>query len=321
MKRFAWMGALLAAALAAGLAGCGWDTGGDAENWNSSYDWVNFSGVYRGSVTTTLDPDYEPADPGSTNAHVDVYANIDGMLAHESRAEGKTSHAPVVPGSATISVNGASLADPDRDGVLTGSGSGTFNYNTGNWAIEIQPAYIDFTTNHDITVAYAYSVKGSDATGTEFGTTQVDDYSFVVHQDAQHLTVTDNTGINYYGEISKIVSASGAQNTDIGQVGTAEEANDTGKYTYYESPLPENGDAIMANFEVSNAGAKIVGTFQGAVAAGVFTDRRMDGTKITAASSDDIKATAASVAIATPTPLTEAITTATSTGATSTATQ
>ncbi len=299
MKRFACMGAM-AAALAAGLAGCNWDTGGDADNWNSSYEWVNFSGVYRGSVTTTLDPDYKPSTPGATNSASEAFI----QLKDRANAGGQVSKRNLVIASVTISTSeGAFFADNDGDQVLTGNGgSGTINYATGEWSIVVPDAFIPTDGNATVTVSYAYAIAGTEESGTEFGTTEVEDYSFTVHQDAQYLTVTDNTGMSYQGEINKIISASGAQNTDVGQVGAGEEANDAGrqaKYTYYESPLPENGDAIMANFEVSGSGGRIVGTFQGSVREGVFTDRRMDGTKISAGSSDDIKATAASVEIAT----------------------
>lgn len=47
MKRLAWM-SVLVAVLAIGLVGCDWNTGDDAGSWSSSYNWVNFSGVYRG---------------------------------------------------------------------------------------------------------------------------------------------------------------------------------------------------------------------------------------------------------------------------------
>ncbi len=127
-------------------------------------------------------------------------------------------------------------------------------------------------------------IDGEPSTGGGSGATGAI-YTFVVNHQGQNVSLTDNNGATYSGRFGKISSTSGAQNTDIGQVGADEEANDGSKYTYYESPLPEDGDTIVANFEVagtSRAGmsVKIVGTFQGTVATGVFTGRTLRGTWI-----------------------------------------
>ena len=68
MKRMALIGVCVAAA-ALGLAGCDWDTGSDADHWNSDYNWVNFSGTYRSAAGGLLVTDYTttPSTPGSTN--------------------------------------------------------------------------------------------------------------------------------------------------------------------------------------------------------------------------------------------------------------
>ncbi|HPC18958.1 MAG: hypothetical protein KBC66_02200 [Kiritimatiellae bacterium] len=270
MKRLAWMG-VLAAALALGAAGCDWDTGSDAEHWSGSYDWVNFSGVYRGSVTTTLDPDYQPA---ATNSKVDTFT----MFRFQTQQNGKTTRAPIAKGSVTITVAGAGLTDPDHDGQLTGPlGTGSFNYDNGTWAIDILPAYRNDDENQSIYVAYGYVTEES---GTEFGAAQTEAYSFTVHQNGEKLSITENTGASYSGRITQMRSASGVEMPHS-----------------YDRKLPENGDVITASFEASGSGGRIVGTLQGVVEVGVFNDRRMDGTKITAGSSDDITAVAPAVEI------------------------
>ena len=68
MKRVVWLG-FWVTVLAVGLVGCEWNTGDDAESWSSSFNWVNFSGVYRGAGGGLLVTDYTttPSVPGSTN--------------------------------------------------------------------------------------------------------------------------------------------------------------------------------------------------------------------------------------------------------------
>ena len=85
MKRIAWIG-VVAAVLALGLAGCEWETGSGADSWTSAYDWVNFSGVYRGTTTTVLDPDYTP---GATNEVPEV--DTATMFRYQTRQSGQTS--------------------------------------------------------------------------------------------------------------------------------------------------------------------------------------------------------------------------------------
>ena len=302
MKRNAWVG-VLAAMLAIGLAGCEWETGSGAESWSSSYDWVNFSGTYRGSTTIPLDPDYTP---GSTNIHSAVEASWILSELHTSLS-GQVRHKNIVPGSVKLTTTtGVSLTDiVNKNGALLGdAGTGSISYDTGAWTFNLLPAFAP-AEDTVITVSYAY-MDITEESGTEFGTTEVDAYSYVVEHNGQHLAIIDNTGASYAGQITKINSASGAQNTDIGQVGADEAGNDNvsqrAKYTYYESPLPEDGDQVIASFEVSGSGGKIVGTLSGLVSVGVITERRMDATKISAGSTDDINATAPAVTITIVTP-------------------
>ncbi len=292
MKRFALIGMALAA-VAAGLVGCEWNTGEDASSWSSAYDWVNFSGVYRGSTTIPLDPDYVP---GVTNVYGESESNWT-MPIRGTRRSGVVSHGNIVPGSVTVSCNGANLSDSQSNGILTGNGSGTINYASGAWSIEIDAAYADYDKENPIAVSYAYQVV-TDESGSEFSTSEVDAYSFNVDHNGQYLTLVDNVGAAYTGRIKKMQSSSGAQNTDIEQVAGDEESQGAhAKITYYESELPANGDLVVASFEVSGSGGKIVGTLSGLVNQGVITERLLDGTKITAGSTDDIYAFAPAVTI------------------------
>lgn len=305
MKRYALIGMVLAA-LAAGLVGCEWNTGEDATSWSSAYDWVNFGGVYRGLGGGLLVTDYTttPTIPGVTN----VYTSTESggtMPKQGTKASGKVSHRPIVPGSVMITVgNNATLSDPGKAGILTGNGSGTVNYEGGTWSIDIDPALADWDKANPISVSYSYTVArdGSTSGGAESGATRISVYSFNVNHSGQNLTIVDNNGSTFSGKISQIRSLSGAQNSDIPQV-VSDEIAHRAKATYYESELPADGDMIVANFEASGISAafvpvKIVGTFEGTVSAGVFTSRQLDGTWIeTGGKTGDINAQTESVAI------------------------
>lgn len=309
MKRFALIGMVMAA-MAAGLVGCEWSTGDDATSWSSSFDWVNFSGVYRGIGGGLLVTDYTttPSIPGVTNVY-SVTESGGTMPKQVGAASGNMSHRPVIPGSVMISVgNNATLADPGKAGILTGNGSGTVNYEGGTWSIELDLAAIDWDKANPITVSYSYTVStdGSSSGGAEPGSTRVSIYSFSVDQTGQNLSIVDNNGATFSGKISQIRSLSGAQNTDITQVSN-DEISQHAKATYYESELPADGDVIVASFEASGMSAayipvKIVGTFEGTVAAGVFASRQMDGTWIeSGGKTGNINAQTESVAIQTAT--------------------
>lgn len=311
MKRFALVGMCVALA-AVGLMGCNWETGSDADSWSSSYNWVNFSGTYRGASGGLLVTDYTttPATPGSTNT-IQVTGESTGgnWTAGDPTYNGTLNHANVVAGSVTITLVGfAGYSDSGHPTVLGNNSEGNISYETGSWNLDLGSAF-PTVGDGSIKADYAYTVSNEGSGGgAESGATRVSIYSFNVTHTGQNLTIVDNTGATYAGYIKEIRSASGAQNTDIGQVGEDESANDSSraaKYTYYESDLPENGDTIIATFECSGTssaglGVKIVGTLQGTVAAGVFTGRTMNGTWIeTGGKTGDIYATTGAVVIPT----------------------
>ena len=288
MKRVVWLG-FWVTVLAVGLVGCEWNTGDDAESWSSSFNWVNFSGVYRGAGGGLLVTDYTttPSVPGSTNTFTRTESG--GTLQpQKTSASGQVSHGNIIPGSFMVTVgNIATLADTAKDGILAGNGNGTVNYTGGTWSISLD-TWSPSSQKINISYSYAVSSDGSTGGGAQSGATG-NIYSFNIVQQGQNLTITDNNGAVYQGRIKQMRSATGQQNTDIPQGGDDEGRNDgrMAKYTYQESPLPTDGDMIVANFEcsgTSRAGmqVRIVGIFEGTVAAGVFTGRRMDGTWIEA---------------------------------------
>jgi hypothetical protein len=76
-------GIAVALVLALGMSGCEWSSGGGS-SWNSAYNWVNFSGVYRGANGGVLITDYsttaatpESTDNASEQVSTGVGADID----------------------------------------------------------------------------------------------------------------------------------------------------------------------------------------------------------------------------------------------------
>ncbi len=277
--------ALCAVAAAGLLAGCEWSTSSEHNSsWNDSYNWVNFSGTYRSAAGGMLVTDYTstPSTPGATNTYTATESG--GALAGGSlSASGKASKHPIVPKSFTLQVGSdVSLAD-DGTGTLSGSGgTGTVSYDAGTWSFTLADTQWA-SWKRNITIAYAYQVGNSgSSSGTKSGSSGKAIYSFVVAQQGEKLTITDNNGATYKGHISNLRSTSGVASTNT---------------------MPRDGDVIVASFSTSGTsaagmGVTITGTFQGNVASSVFTGRTMQGTWIEAGGkTGDINGTTTSVAI------------------------
>jgi hypothetical protein len=331
MKRLC--GVLACAVAAIGLvAGCEWESSSDGNSWSDSYNWVNFSGTYRNAsggilvsaytqssgtttTTTTTSTGETSTKTNSTSTVKTSTKESGGTLAAKAlEASGSTSHKPVVPGSVVIQIgDDVSLAD-DGNGALAGSGgSGTVSYESGAWTFSLQTTQWS-ELSRKITVSYSYTTTSSTDDGkqdtstdegsktttttttqptTKAGSSGKAIYSFVVAQQGQHLTITDNNGAQYTGRLGELRSTSGATS------GNSKSTAEGGKV------LPKDGDTIVATFNCKGTSAAgmsvtITGTFQGTVAASVFTGRTMQGTWIEAGGkTGDINGTANSVAITT----------------------
>ena len=331
MKRLAWIG-IWATVLAVGITGCNWETGNDAASWSSSFNWVNFSGLYRSASGGLLVTDYTttPSTPGSTNV-LAVSGEAQGsFIASQTAFNGRLSHGNIVPGSAAITLynnsNEAILTFSDNGNrVLTsGTASGTIDYVSGTWSITFGAGLGPVEAGHT-KADYNYYVTndGTAGSGAVSGSTGKSIYAFNVTHEGQNLTIVDNNGCTYTGYFSQIRSLSGAENTDIEQVSSDEQTQGAhAKITYYESDLPADGDTIVANFQVKGVSAAlmsvtIVGTFEGTVASGVFTGRILKGTWVEAGGkTGDINGQTTSVTISSSaTTTTDTNTTATTTAA------
>lgn len=251
-----------------GGSGCDWTMGGGTESWSSRWNWVNFSGVYRGLAGGPLVGDFTATagDAASTRNDSYVVASGDGM---RTTFAGTLRNRPVVPGSLTISGPTFALTDDGANRLTGGEGTGTIDYDSGVWSIDLGAAA---GPGEPITAGYAYRVGGEDAPPPGSGATRVTINSFTVFQEGETLSITDNNGAVFNGRMGRVSGTGGATREDV----------DT-------ATIPV-GDTITAQFSAKGTSAsglevEMVGTFTGVVGAGgggtfFLAGRRINGTWI-----------------------------------------
>lgn len=295
--KWSMVGLLVALAGVALVVGCegDWTSGGGVESWNDRYNWVNFSGVYRGLEGGVLVTDYS-ANAGVTGeTYLAESETIATAAEGVSQYSGVLRHENVQPGSIEITTGVFTLTDPEGDGTLSGSGKvGTIDYGTGAWSIDLLGEYPPAGTA--IVGTYLYKKEGSGgAGGANAGSSGVTIYSFTVQQEGQNLSIVDNNGSTYSGSMGSIRSSGGVDQDD----GTSAVV----------------GDQVIAQFTAhgtSKAGfsVNLAGTFQGTVsgsASGTYlSNRRMIGTWIEQGGrTGDINGEAAPLAVTIPTAATQ----------------
>jgi hypothetical protein len=266
----------------AALSGCEWSSGGGS-SWNAAYNWVNFSGVYRGAGGGVLVTDYTatPGTAGTTNTVTSArIGNTDGTSTVFSGVLGNRS---IQAGSLTINSAQFNLSD-NGDGTLSGSGaSGSIDYGTGAWNIQVSPAP---DAGDSIRATYQYTIAGTQGSGSAGpGTSGIRIYAFTVFHEGETLRLTDNYGREYSGGFGSIRSTGGSEATPT------------------EEPTPVAGEEVIAQFTasgVSPAGYNIrmVGTFQGTYNAGALQSRSLNGTWIEdGGKTGDINGSASPIAV------------------------
>lgn len=303
---------LLVVCVGVGLVGCEWQGGGDGSSWNSRYNFVNFSGNYRGA-NGYLVSQYSMASSGSSSSSggfIPPIQTVSGAFSGNSISF-TTAFVPVKPGSVTVYFdNGAKGSVTDNgSGQVSGyylnaipgphPAAGTIVY--GNGQISIFFPDILGLQNASVTVRYTVDTgSGSSGSGGYTpGTTKISIYAFNVTQEGNKLRIVDNNGSTYEGSFGSIRTTGGAD-------------QDTTFPTY------SNGDQIMAQFEAkgrsaANIAVQMVGTFQATIA-GVstsgdggatsmrLTDRSIIGTWIeSGGATGDINGMASSVEVTTTT--------------------
>lgn len=234
------------------LAGCEWTGGGgsDGGSWSGRYNFVNFSGSYRGAngggyIVT----EYSTASAGGGGGTIsgEEVGVGDGT---STAYAGGLQHFPVTPGSVVISLPGYTFTD-NGSGVLVGSvpgTSGTIAYPSGGWSIDLGAGFI--LAGEKIRATYSYDSSSSGGSSTPPGST-VALYVFNVQQEGNKLRITDNNGCVYEGSFGSIRTTSGVD-------------QDTANRTF------SNGDQIIGQFEASgrsaaNVQVQMTGNFQATV--------------------------------------------------------
>lgn len=291
----------LAVCIGVGLVGCEWQGGGDGSSWNSRYNFVNFSGTYKGAGTYLISAYSESAGSssgGGTTDTGDSYVNRQETTTRNvqlnSVISGKITYAPVLPGSFSITGSGAlggMAVRDDGDGGLEGSAfnipgfgnvtiTGYIVYSTGAWGLTLGAA-AQYDTSTTLTIDYSQVVSGGSVptspTSSAPGTSKVKIYVFNVFQEGNKLRIVDNNGSVYEGSFGSIRTTGGVD-------------QDTTFPTY------SNGDQMTAQFEAkgrsaANIAVQMVGNFSATIS-GVtssgdgstvsmrLTDRRIMGTWI-----------------------------------------
>ena len=208
--------------------GCEWTSSDESSSWSNSYDNMNFAGTYRIGVAvsdTTSGTDDEETQTQIVTVEERVGTYTTTKLAYSGKL-----HGGVVVDSVSITAGGHIYSD-DGAGVLAGNtplaGNGTIDYSSGAWAITMVgvPA-----NNGNIVATYSYTLDvsgGSTGTGTD-PTAPTAVRSITISQTGQHLTMTMTNGSTFTGRFTSVNEISG------------------GLYN--------------AQFEVSGATGKIVGT-------------------------------------------------------------
>ncbi len=270
-----------------GLVGCEWDSGGDGVS--GRYNFVNFSGVYRGINGGLLVTDYSSEIPpaggvnGSTTTNFVAGETVASGNGSSSTFNGELDHDNIVPGSLTISGAGFTFTDVDADEVLTGEDgtSGTITYSTGQWSLNYKDnipasgASMKAKYNYIVDAASSdesdYTGSGASGTATS-GASGKSIYAFTVEHYGADLRIIDNNGKEYKGKLGDVRSTSGVNQDNNGTL------------------VVDAGDTFIGNFEAKGTSAAgksvtIAGTLQAVVQttsgqSGILDARQMFGTWI-----------------------------------------
>lgn len=239
------------------IVGCEWETSSDGDSWNSSYDWVDFGGVYRPTAGRTfIISEFGPGDagdPASVNSSSQSIGEGNGLSGNFSSI---LANKPIVPGSVSVSGttdNGITqLLSDNGAGGFTGNGTGSINYQSGaiTASFSLAPG-----VGKNVIASYSYSVAGSP--GNQQPGSPKPIYTISVDQTGNRLSFRDSNGMTYSGDITSV--SGGADGTVAG--------------------------AVVANFNVTGAdGSKISGVLQGQFTPNIgidgagTLDRVMNGT-------------------------------------------
>ena len=211
--------------------GCEWTSSDESSSWSNSYDNMNFAGTYR--IGVAVSDTTSGTDDEETQTQIVTVEERVGTYNPDDYAYSGKLHGGVVVGSVSISVGNYKYSD-NGSGVLIANiesgGQGTINYSSGAWAVTFHDEYVSTGGSGNIVATYSYTLDvsgGSTGTGTD-PTAPTAVRSITISQTGQHLTMTMTNGSTFTGRFTSVNEISG------------------GLYN--------------AQFEVSGATGKIVGT-------------------------------------------------------------
>jgi hypothetical protein len=259
MKKSRVWGLIVASvALSMGLISCDWSATSEDESWSDRYNWVNFSGTYRGANGALLVSSYSTT-PGANDGNVvtrEVVQRGDGA---KSSFNGTLAHRGIVSGTVSfdtdvIGLGAVSLSDDGAGTLVGGGGSGTINYSTGAYSVTFAGPVV---AGAAIAARYEYNGQLSG------GSSGVSIVTFSVTQEGNRLTIVDNNGSVYNGNFGSVRTTQG-----------------TSRDTPTDAGTPAVGDTVIGSFEAngtSAAGASvtITGTFQGTVGSALQIENRV----------------------------------------------
>ncbi|MFO7534788.1 MAG: hypothetical protein R6X19_03760 [Kiritimatiellia bacterium] len=281
MKKL-WRTAVLASLITGvgfGIVGCEWESPSSDEYWSDSYNWVNFSGVYKnpngGSVVTDFTSSASTNTAGSTAVAV---GPVTVGFGDGGNSYGGQLLPNVVPGSLQISAGGVVFTDNGSGLLISSSGSGTMSgsisYSSGAWSIDLGgvlvPSAEVITASYSVFQTSGTTVVTSGTSSSRNrGTTGNKILSLTVIQEGNTIRIIDSDGVSYSGKMGSLRTATGGTSD-----GTALDA-------------PRQGDIVIGQYSVSGVSragmqVEIVGVFQSTVASSgglqfVMTARSIQG--------------------------------------------
>ncbi len=259
----------LVAVIGVALAGCEWSGGGGSDgggSWSSRYNFVNFSGNYRGAGGGGfLVSEYTGTaiTSGSSDTSVGNESGEDGGSTGANKVlfTGQTDKRPVKADTFSIvigSVDGAAsdngagqLSGTFKIGATNLAASGTIQYDTGAWRLQLAPPGI--SADRPIYLTYNYIIGGSSggSSSGSAGSSGVSIFAFNVQQEGNKLKIVDNNGSVYEGSFGSVRTTGG---TD----------QDSSNATF------NNGDEVIASFGASGTskagiGVQMTGNFQATI--------------------------------------------------------
>ena len=257
-----WLFALPLMVLVVSLTGCehGWTTGGGVQDWNSAFNWVNFSGTYKGSDNGILITDYTSTS-GKTNSVVEIVGNTGGGSGggggdtDAAKSEGPfaigynaftgsatLNYVPIKAGSVRVIAGDYTFVDKG-DGTLTGnmnSSIGTVNYETGYLFLSFN-AY----PGASFSVSYIQSAPTSSGGTTNFVSAGVLSSTPVL---AGSLTIAIGSSYSVRDNGSGGLTGSGLQ-------GTIDYSTGAWTIDFYGNTVPQNTD-IVASYNTYKGGTE-----------------------------------------------------------------